>query len=256
MSRKNKRIEAVLFDLDDTILDWSNRSESWGDVAREHVGKVCEFLATEGHAVPDKDAFVARYQEIVVQSWDEAKKTWAAVRFRDVLHQTFDAFGLDVTRIDFDVVMRVYDWRPVRGVVPFEDAIPVLQSLRRQGYKIGLVTNSMTPVWIREIELKEFGLMEFFDVRISSGDTGYMKPHPAIYQRALALLNTSPERAVFVGDRPGNDIAGANNAGLVSVLMDPPHLAHELNGVRPDFTITRLCELLPILEQLESDLQK
>jgi putative hydrolase of the HAD superfamily len=78
-----------------------------------------------------------------------------------------------------------------------------------------------------------------------------MKPHPEIYRHILGLLSVPAAKAVFVGDRPENDIAGANEAGLISVLIDPPHLARPLNSVAPDFTITRLGELLQILEQLE-----
>ncbi len=65
-------------------------------------------------------------------------------------------------------------------------------------------------------------------------------------------MKVSPDRAVFVGDRPKNDIAGANAVGLVSVLMDPPHLARDLNGVVPDYTIPCLTDLLPILDELNS----
>jgi FMN phosphatase YigB (HAD superfamily) len=93
--------------------------------------------------------------------------------------------------------------------------------------------------------------MEYLDARVASGDVGYLKPHPAVYQRILELLETTPERAVFVGDRPSNDIAGANEVGLISVLMDPPHLDRQLEGVEPDYTIGCLNELLPILERLE-----
>jgi FMN phosphatase YigB (HAD superfamily) len=56
---------------------------------------------------------------------------------------------------------------------------------------------------------------------------------------------------VFVGDRPVNDIAGANEAGMISVLISPPHLDRELNGVQPDYIIQRLSELIPILDKLE-----
>jgi FMN phosphatase YigB (HAD superfamily) len=54
-----------------------------------------------------------------------------------------------------------------------------------------------------------------------------------------------------VGDRPSHDIAGANATGMISILMAPPHFNRGLDGVEPDFTINRLEELLPILDNLE-----
>jgi FMN phosphatase YigB (HAD superfamily) len=65
-------------------------------------------------------------------------------------------------------------------------------------------------------------------------------------------LETAPEQTLFVGDRPANDIAGANEVGMISVLMKPAHLDRPLDGVKPDFTIERLSALLPLLEEMEA----
>jgi putative hydrolase of the HAD superfamily len=248
-----RRISAVLFDLDDTLLDWSRQLTDWQDITRHHINKVHDYLSARGHILPDQSAFFQHYMTTLVQSWDKAKQTWAGVYFADVLRQCFAALALDVGQIDFHEVMQVYDWRPLPGVVPYSDAIPVLQTLRQQGYKVGLITNSMFPMWMRDIELREYQLLEFFDARITSGDTGYMKPHPAIFQKALDLLGADARQAVFVGDRPINDIAGANESGLVSILVVPPHLQRDLDDTRPDYTINCLSELLPILRGLERD---
>jgi FMN phosphatase YigB (HAD superfamily) len=105
-------------------------------------------------------------------------------------------------------------------------------------------------MWMRDVELEAYNIIEFLDARITSGDIGYLKPHPQIYKRILEMLDVQPEEAVFVGDRPKSDIAGANQIGLTSVLMAPPHLERELDGVVPDHTITSLSQLLPILENL------
>jgi HAD superfamily hydrolase (TIGR01549 family) len=248
-----RQITAVLFDLDDTLIDWSKNLTDWPNITRHHINKVHDYLSARGHVLPDQSDFFDTYVTILVQSWDEAKQTWAGVYFADVLRRCFVTLGLDVSQIDFHEVMQAYDWGPMPGVVPYEDTIPVLEMLRQQKYKMGLITNSMFPMWMRDVELREYQLLEFFEVRITSGDTGFMKPHPAIYQKALDLLDAEARQAVFVGDRPANDIAGANETGLVSILIAPPHLERDLDDVCPDYTINCLSELLPILRGLESD---
>jgi HAD superfamily hydrolase (TIGR01509 family) len=251
MAAPSRPIQAVLFDLDDTLLDWSGYTGSLSAIYRPHTDKVYDYLAADGHALPDREAFLAVYRTAVNAAWTDAKKDWTAVNFAQLLLNIFQELALDIDRIDIDAALRVYDWQAVPGVGLYADAIPVLDALRQQQYKIGLITNSMLPMWMRDVELRTYGILDYFDVRLSSGDAGYMKPHPAIYELALAPLGVSPEQALFVGDRPANDIAGANAAGLTSVLMAPDHLNHDLDGVQPDYTINRLSDLLPLLADLQ-----
>jgi len=249
--RSGKQIQAVVFDFDDTLIDWSGQEIHGGEIGLRHLRHVYIYLSEQGFALPDEALFYETFGQIVVDMWQEAKKTWDGVALQAVIEKTLQKIGLDPDEIDMDRVLHVYDWRPVPGVRPFPDTIPVLQTLKQQGYKIGLVTNAMQPMWMRDVELRDYGLFEYLDARITSGDTGYMKPHPQIYERILSLLEVDSQHALFVGDRPENDIAGANDGGLVSVLITPTHVDYDLNGVRPDYTINRLNELLPILAELE-----
>lgn len=251
MSAHSKSIQAVLFDLDDTLLDWSAQQNRLSAISRPHVNKLYDFLAAEGHPLPDRDTFFQNYQETVIAAWTEAKKVWAGVNFAQTLRTCFANLGLDVGCIDMAAALHAYDWQALPNVTLYDDTVTVLETLQQRSYKIGLITNSMMPMWMRDIELETYGILEYFDVRLTSGDIGYMKPHPAIYEHALSLLRVQPQQAVFVGDRPANDIAGANAAGLISVLMSPPHINHQLEEVEPDFTITHLSELLPLLETLQ-----
>lgn len=248
-----KRIHAVLFDLDDTLIDWSGLTEEFQVFTRPHLDNLYDYLAGRGHQLPDRDEFTRRYIQTVVDHWAEARETWCAVNFHTVLQDFAGRLNLDVSQIDFKGMMQAYDVQPIPEVVLFADTIPVLQSLRERKYKIGLITNSMLPMWMRDVELEAYNIIDYFDVRITSGDTGYIKPHPIIYETALDMLGVAPENAVFVGDRPAYDIAGANEAGITSVLISPDYLDRELNNVQPDYIISCLSDLLPILEALEKE---
>lgn len=253
MKKQKRSIEAVIFDLDDTLLDWSQPALEWHEFTRPMADNVYDHLAEQGHSLGDRDRFFHLLRDQVEKEWERAKEDWSGANFGKALQKTLQAAGADMERLNLEEVLRAYDWRPMPGVDLYDDARAVLDELRKRGYQIGLITNSFLPMWMRDVELEHYGLIDYFDARLTSGDAGYMKPHPAIYEQMLELLEVPAERAVFVGDRPQNDIAGANETGLISILIDPPHLDRELNGIIPDFTITRLSDLLPILEKLEKD---
>lgn len=249
---EKRTIRAVLFDLDDTLIDWSKKEISGSDASRHHLNNVHIYLQHLGHQLPTLDAFCTLFRQIVQARWDEAKKDWSGVHFGSVMVQTIAAAGVNTAVLHIDDILQAYDWQPIPGIVPFDDTIAVLDNLQQNQYKLGLITNSMQPMWMRDIELEAYGLLPYFAVRTTSGDTGVMKPHPQIYWQTLKRLGVSPQEAMFVGDRPGNDVLGANEAGMVSVWMDPPHLERELEGIEPHYRITQLSELLPILRDLSA----
>ncbi len=258
MSHPNtsRHIEAIIFDLDDTLLDWTQRQISWEAYLQPIIAHVHVWLTTQGllpptSLTPVTDEHIGRvFGEALREAWAMARETWAGVSLAGVWRETFSRLEINVTPAELEALLRSYSWKPMPGIEPYADVPTILSILRAQGYKVGLITNSFQPMWVRDAELRTLGLLDYFDARITSGDTGFMKPHPAIYWRMLGLLNTTPERAVFVGDHPSYDIKGANLTGLTSILIQRPTIVREMDGNIPNYTIQTLHELLPILAQL------
>jgi len=251
LAQSSRRIEAVIFDLDDTLIDWAAPAVTWKEFTAPKTERVRRYLIEQGHRPPEAETFFESIEQAIQELWAQAKQSWQIASMGDMLLEVFGRMGLDVSRMDIGQALAVYDWGPLPGVEPFDDAIPVLQTLRQREYKLGLVTNSFLPMWMRDAELEAYRLIDYLDVRVTSGDIGYIKPHPQIYRHVLEKLETAAHQAVFVGDRPANDIAGANEVGLISVLISPPHLDRDLDGIVPDFTIGALSDLLPILDTIE-----
>lgn len=248
------RIQAVIFDLDDTLIDWSGESISWDEFTRPKNNAVYDYLVAQGFDLAySQDAFSARLRTLISEAWAEAKKNWRGVSFIRVLRQLCQEAGVKLSQIEMQELLQIHNWEPFPGVKLFADTLPVLDDLQHKGYHLGLITNSHLPMWMRDIELEYYGLLSYFPARITSGDTGYMKPHPAIFWRMLGMLGLEPDQAIYVGDRPANDVAGANEVGMVSVWLDLPHLKRELEGIQPNFTITRLRELPTILAQVNEN---
>ncbi len=123
----------------------------------------------------------------------------------------------------------------------FEDVVPALESLKRRGLPVGIVSN-----WQCGLELfcEELGLRRYVDFVISSAEVGFEKPERRIFELALAKLGLPAESVVHVGDHPVEDYRGAREAGLGALLLLRGPGAHP-----EDFeTLRDLSELPDLLE--------
>jgi HAD superfamily hydrolase (TIGR01509 family) len=127
---------------------------------------------------------------------------------------------------------------------------PALAALRQRGLRLGCVSNAFMPAAVLARILDERGLGDHCELVVSSCEVGYRKPHPAIYEAALASLRLAPAETVFVGDRVVADVAGPAALGMRTVLTHQYKQERPVGGVRPDFVIGHLGELADCLDQL------
>jgi putative hydrolase of the HAD superfamily len=138
------------------------------------------------------------------------EEVWIAFTEQIVLGMGGDAGAARACATDM-----VREWERHENFSLYEDALPALDELRRQGLKIGLVTNGQR-------DLEEFvahhGLQ--VDAMVGSRLHGRTKPHPSIFAAALRIMDVRPEEAAMVGDSYEDDIAGARALGMRAILLD------------------------------------
>jgi HAD superfamily hydrolase (TIGR01549 family) len=121
-------------------------------------------------------------------------------------------------------------WEHAEHFELYEDALPVLEELRVQGLKLGLVSNTGR-------NLDEFVAHHRLDVdaAIGSGAFGRTKPHPTIFRAVLERLAIEPADAAMVGDSPEDDVQGARAAGIeAAFLLDRDDRYPEIDDRLPD----------------------
>jgi len=106
-------------------------------------------------------------------------------------------------------------WEQAENFELYEDALPVLEELRAASLKIGLVSNGIR-------DLAQFVEHHRLDVDaiVDSRTHGRVKPHPTIFEAALARLEVAPAEAVMVGDSVEEDVEGARALGMGAILVD------------------------------------
>jgi FMN hydrolase / 5-amino-6-(5-phospho-D-ribitylamino)uracil phosphatase len=141
------------------------------------------------------------------------------------------------------------------GRTLFEDTIETLDWLRGESIHIAAVTNRTHGGAMFLEELRQDGLLHFFDAVVSSDQCGYRKPHPEIYRIAFRALEVEATETVHVGDHPNLDVLGARRAGCMSVWMrrlNPPDQRPGSEEEIPDAEIHRLSELRELVRPQSS----
>lgn len=99
----------------------------------------------------------------------------------------------------------------------FPEVEETLAKLRSEGARLAVVSN-----WDSRLHglLGDLGLARYFDAIVVSCDTGFEKPSPVIFERALRALGADSASALHVGDVPELDLDGARAAGVDAILVD------------------------------------
>lgn len=244
-------LKAILFDLDDTLIDWSYFAHNWEEIEARNLPPVYDYFRSLGLADCDFETFVELFRERTRDAWMNARNTLVAPHLGRVLKETAAALGIPANQMDERRCLELYKWGIIDGTSVFPDVVEALALLRDKGLKFGLVTNAFQPMWIRDAEMEAHGLLEYFPAcRISAADVGCLKPHPDIFLAALNCLGTTPEETIFVGDNPVADIAGAQGAGMRAIIRVNHALKPMLSGlIIPDAAINSLLELPAILDE-------
>lgn len=253
MSEQQPALKAILFDMDDTLIDWSTRSVDWVDYRRSHLELVYDFVHDELyplHKPNSKEEFIVAAVRSIENAWNDAMGTLRAPNIGTCIAQALQTIGVPSELLNRERLLRAYEWGPVDGVQVFPDVAETLPILLESGLILGIVTNSSQPMWLRDIELRAFGLLDYINgPRISAADVGWLKPHNHIFNTALSLLpGIQLNEVVFVGDNPRADVFGAQNVGMKGILRYLENGSNRVHEAKPDAEIENFHDLLNVLD--------
>ncbi len=220
-------------------------------------GTLAEFVAAElvdawrlaaRHLAPDReDELTDRLVAVEAAFWTTTATHQRSATLADLLAAAAAELHLDVAEalLEEAAVRHLDSWTPHVRHDP--DAAPTLSALRERGLRIGLLSNTHWPRPFLERFLDRDGLADLIDARLYTSEMAFQKPHPTAFRAALDALGVDdPSTAVFVGDRPWDDISGATSVGMRTVLRPNPMVDED--GPPPDARIAALPELLALVD--------
>ena len=234
-------IKAVFFDLDGTLCDsdtaWSIAQSETFQLLHKQYPNVSEEALTEAWKTVHQRLF---------QQLNAGKYAMADVR--DARFQClFKELGLPIDK-GMEELSDFFCSRYLTSLHLYND-VTVLEELH--AYHIGIITNGAhdehTDSQLSKV--RHLGLSERIQSLTISGEIGIRKPRVEIFQVACERAGVLPKEALFVGDTIGNDIVGANRAGMTSVFINRKSdvLMPETADEQPDYSITNLHAVLSCL---------
>ena len=188
-------IMAVLFDLDNTLIDFVKMKKFATKAAARAMVKAGLKMSVNKAA----KKLLESYYEHGIES-DDA--------FTKFLEKNF---GKVDERI-LDVGVNAYLKEKQKHLKPYPDVKRTLSTLKKRGIKLGIVSDAPKIKAVKR--LKAMGLHKYFDSIVCFDDTGKKKPSKEPFLKALKELKVKPEEAMMVGDWPERDIEGAKAVGM------------------------------------------
>jgi len=220
-------IDAVVFDWGGTLTPWHT------------VDPIEAWLA----ATDDAD-LAARLHEAELEVWRRSQVEHRSATMEDV----FTLAGVDLD----DQTLTTFHgwWEPHTYIDP--EAPALLAALRDRGIKIGVLSNT---IWSRAEHERIFardGMTGLIDADVYSSEIEHTKPHAEAFLAILGALGVDdPATAVFVGDRPFDDIHGAQAVGMRTILIPHSEIPDSQRGYadgQPDAIVQRLSEILDVVD--------
>jgi 2-haloalkanoic acid dehalogenase type II len=196
-------VQAVLFDLDNTLVDFMRMKRTASDAAARAMvaaGADFEFSADEAG-----DILFGEYLQDI-----EGNEVFATF-LRKHHRQKLSLNQHHVDRITAAAV-NAYLKTKTLHTEPYPGVRRTLVDLSRRGLRLGVLTDA--PRFKAYQRLEAAGLVDFFDFVLTLTDHGEPKPSPKAFRAAIDLFGLPPHAILMVGDWPEKDMAGAKAAGM------------------------------------------
>lgn len=231
-------IEAVIFDLDETLIDALRGLDAAHHAVAE---KICKYVSCQNLDVGVEE---------INENLDDFSERMNLERNydRDLWWQKLVdemGIGFEFSAEQSEKLTEIY-WNTYSdSAIPYPDTRSVLEYLDGRGYALGLITDTDGSKFTKRERIFKFDFSKLFDTVVVGGeDTPEPKPDPGSFKLAAENLGVSTDECVMVGDKPFTDIKGANSVGMRTILIERRDW-----GVneKPDYTIRHLSEIKELL---------
>ena len=202
-------VKAFVFDLGNTLIEYPNQEKF-----KENCLKFSQDMKVTVKLLD-------RMYEVLMQDKRKGFNTFKEATVERALARALEEDNCEFNDAKIlEMTEEIYYFEFGRYASLVEGALPLMEFLKEQGMKMGIVSNTPFPGSFFKKDLERFGLLHYFQTLVWSSEFGKRKPSPDIFKKALTDLGVAPSEAVYVGDKLDRDVAGSRGAGMQSIWFD------------------------------------
>ena len=225
-------IKGVVFDLDNTLLDFMKM--------KEFAVKAAIKGMIEAGLIVNEDKSYNEINSIYEEFGWENQKVFDVFLEKSIGHvdNKFLAAGIVAYRRAREANLMAYP-----------NVNKTLMALSKSGIKLGVVSDAPSrEAWMRIYYLN---LYHYFDVVITYDDSGERKPSPIPFQLALDGMGLRPEETIMIGDWPERDVVGAQQIGMKTAFARYGDTFGTINS-GADWDLNDIYQLVGIINEHNS----
>jgi FMN phosphatase YigB (HAD superfamily) len=242
-------IKGIIFDLGNTLLYVAGDSRS---LERAGAEAVADWYLKKRHIKLDGPALVETLLAERAAARMAAIKMQVEVTAQHCLSQALKKIEAPaVAEAEIEAAIKVYFAPEEAACVTYPDAVETLKQLKQRGYRLGLYSNATDDKLLQRL-INQGSLRPWLSPTFSSAEWSWRKPKREPFELIAGRWGLSPTEVVVIGDTLDTDILGAQNAGMLSILMTMNESRFNVNNrhIQPTATADCLAALPELIVQL------
>ena len=202
-------LKAVIFDLDNTLYDYDINNEKAMNVVQNYIKS--EFNIEE-------KKFLELYAEARKETHKILNYNFASRHNRAIY---FKRFLEKIEQKPYEYVNLLDDlyWNTILDNMKLNSGvIELFELLKNNNIKIAISSNLLLSIQLKKI--KKLGIGQYIDYILTSEEIGTEKPSKLNFLNVLKYLKLKPNEVIFIGDDFNSDIVGAQNVGILGILIN------------------------------------
>ncbi|MDG2398717.1 MAG: TIGR02253 family HAD-type hydrolase [Candidatus Marinimicrobia bacterium] len=223
-------IKAIIFDLDNTLLDFVKMKQF-------SVKAAITAMNEAGLEVDEKKAYEDIFDLYIERGWENQQV------FDDYLNQTVGEVSNKI------LAAGIVSYRRAREatLLVYPNVNKTIIQLIKMGINLAVVSDAPSrEAWMR---LYYLNLHHVFDPVLTFDDTGVRKPSPKPFQMALDYLKIKPNEAIMIGDWPERDVVGAKEIGMKTIFARYGDTFGTVDS-GADWDVNNVYEVVNIIKEL------